>query len=532
MQNSEKFPIVSKAFDGVFIVNYNIYMTFDIHQSLYDFMKTYHLKGDTLAVVRGGGKMNFPRFFKEVDKVAGGLYALGIRKGDVVMLALPNIMQSVVATYAVSRIGAVASMIHPLLSADEFGEAVKKQNPKAVFLSDINYHKFRERCKNAKRIFCSYVAYGYLGLPRPAHFEPFKGDGEEPAFYMQSGGTSGVPKTIVLSSRACNAMAGNLLNYLDDKFDDGKRMLVALLMFHGFGLCVGVHASMCANMSVVLMPRFDVKKATKVIAKNKVTTMIAVPRMISKLLDYDEFSGENIASLEDVYVGGDAVSPDLVNRCAERRKECGGKGVLSPGYGLTETVTVCTLTKLGDFREGSVGNPILGARARIVDEELNEVPIGEAGELLLSGDQTMSCYLDDEEATKQAIISLDGEEWVRTGDLFKTDEEGRLYYLGRKKRLIKISGINVFPSEIERIARELDFVGECAAVEYHENGKPFIRLIVEGDLSESQKRTAVSHIASRMSHWNVPSSVVCLAELPHTKMSKVDIVKLQGEFGS
>ncbi|MDE7373514.1 MAG: acyl--CoA ligase [Clostridia bacterium] len=495
-------------------------------------MKTYHEKGDTLAVTRGGSKMSFPRFFKEVDRVAGGLYALGIRQGDVVMLALPNIIQCVVATYAVSRIGAVAAMIHPLLSADEFGAAVKKQNPKVIFLSDINYGKFSKQCGNAKRIFCSFLAYGYLGLPHPVHFEPFKGDGEEPVFHMQSGGTSGVPKTIVLSSRACNAMAGNLLQYLGDKFDESKRMLTVLPMFHGFGLGIGVHASMCANMGVVLMPRFDVKKVTETIAKNKVTTVIAVPRMISKLLDYKEFSGENIASLEDVYVGGDAVSTELVNRFAERMQECGGKGVLSPGYGLTETVTVCTLTKIGDFKEGSVGNPILGARARIVDEELNEVPIGEAGELLISSDQTMSGYLDDEEATKQAVISLDGENWVRTGDLFKTDEEGRLYYLGRKKRLIKISGINVFPSEIERIARELDFVSECAAVEYHENGKPFIRLIVEGDLNDVQKREAVEYIASRMSHWNVPSSVVCLAELPRTKMSKVDFVKLQEDFGS
>lgn len=507
-------------------------MTFDTHKSLYDFMKTYHKKGDTLAMARGGSKMSFPRFFREVDRVAGGLCALGIRRGDVVMLALPNIMQSVVAVYAVSRIGAIASMIHPLLSADEFEAAVKKQKPRAVFLSDINCRTFSGRCGDARRIFCSFVFYGYVGLPRPVRFESFDGDGEEPVFYLQSGGTSGVPKTIVLSSHACNAMAGNLLNYLGDRFDESKRMLVVLPMFHGFGLGVGVHASLSANMSVVLLPRFDVKGTTKAIAKNRVTTMIAVPRMISKLLDYEKFSGDNIASLEDVYVGGDAVGADLVADFAERMRECGGKGVLSPGYGLTETVTVCTLTKLGDYRQGSVGNPILGVRARIVDGELHEVPVGEAGELLISGEQNMSGYLNDEEATKQTIVSLDGESWVRTGDLFKTDGEGRLYYLGRKKRLIKISGINVFPSEIERVACELDFVSECVAVEYRENGKPFIRLVVEGELSDAQKRETVKHIAGRMSHWNVPSSVVCTSELPRTRMSKLDVARVQEEFGN
>ncbi len=505
-------------------------MQFDIHQSLYDFMRTYHVKGDTDAVVRGNAKMTFPRFFKEVDRVASGLYSLGVRKGDAVVLALPNIIQSVVATYALSRIGAVASMIHPLLSADEFAAAIAKQEPKAVFLSDINFRTFSNRCGNAKKVFCPFLSYAYVGLPSAVFFEPYKGDGEEPVFYMQSGGTFGEPKTLVLSSRAANAMAGNLLNYLDDKFDENNRMLVVLPMFHGFGLCVGVHASLCANMTVVLMPRFNVKKATKVIAKNKITTMLAVPRMVSKLLAYDKFSGRNIESLQDVYVGGDAVSDDLIAQFDARMKECGAKGVLSPGYGLSETVTVCTLTK-GGFVQGSVGNAILNVEARVVDENLVAVPCGDAGELLISGEQIFSGYLNDDEATAKTLVQIDGKTWVRTGDLFKSDGEGRLYYLGRKKRLIKISGMNVFPSEIERVARELSFVDECIAITYVENGKPFIRLLVEGSISDAQKRAAVAHIAKRMSHWNVPSSVVCVEEFPRTKMSKIDVLKLQEEYG-
>ena len=522
---------MSKEFDDAFIVNYNIRMQFDIHKTLYDFMRSYHKKGDTLALVRGNTKMSFPRFFDEVDRVAGSLCAMGVGRGDVVVLALPNIMQSVVATYALSRIGAVASMIHPLLSADEFEVAVLRQKPKAVFLSDINYAKFAGRCKGIKKIYCPFLTYGYVGLKKPVSFTPFVSDGEEPVFYMQSGGTFGEPKTIVLSSRASNAMAGNLLNYLDDKFDERKRMLVVLPMFHGFGLCVGVHASMCANMTVVLMPRFNVKKTTEIIAKNKITTMLAVPRMVSKLLSYDKFSGENIASLEDVYVGGDAVSGELVQAFEKRMKDCGAKGVLSPGYGLSETVTVCTLTKVGDYKPASVGTPILNVDARIVDEKLNPLPVGEVGELLVGGEQIFSGYLDDEAATANTIVNIDGKTWVRTGDLFKADGDGRLYYMGRKKRLIKISGINVFPSEIERIARELDFISECAVVEYRQNGKPFIRLIVEGELSDEQKRAAIKHIAKRMSHWNVPSSVICLDELPRTRMSKIDIKKLQDEYG-
>lgn len=522
----------AQCVDGAKNVNYNSYiMYFDINKSLFDFMRTYHGKGDTLAVAHASRKMNFPRFFKEVDRVAAGLYALGVRKGDVVMLALPNIMQSVVATYAVSRIGAIASMIHPLFSGDEFEAAVKKQRPKAVFLSWINLRAFKDKCGEAKRIYCSYCKYGFIGLPRAKAFEAFTGDGSEPALYMHSGGTSGEPKTIILSSRAANAMAGNLLHYLDDRFEKDNRMLVALPMFHGFGLCVGVHASLSTNMSVILQPRFKVKTATKNIARYKVTTVIAVPRMVSKLLVYGKFCGKNIASLQDVYVGGDSVSDELVRRFDARMKECGSDGRLSPGYGLTETVTVCTLTHKGDFVAGSVGNPINGIDARIVDENLNEVPVGEAGELLIAGDQIMEGYLGGGEANERAFVMLDGKKFVRTGDLFKADSEGRLYFLGRSKRLIKISGMNVFPAEIERTARELSFISECAAIEYRVGDKPFIKLLVEGQISDAQKKEVIAHISRRLSHWNTPSSVECVEEFPRTRMVKIDIKKLEELYG-
>lgn len=499
---------------------------------MYDFMKTYHIKGDTLAVAHANRTMNFNRFFKEVDRIAAGLFKLGIRKGDVVMLALPNIIQSVVATYAISRIGAIASMIHPLLSGDEFGAAVKKQNPKAVFLSDINLRSFSKRRGGAKVIYCPFLIYSFIGIPNAKEFVPYVGKGEETALYMHSGGTSGEPKTIALSSKAVNAMAGNLLNYLDDKFNENNRMLVVLPMFHGFGLCVGAHASLCTNMSVILLPRFNVKTTTRTIAKYRVTTMLAVPRMMSKLLSYEKFSGDNISSLVDVYVGGDSVSDELVRGFEAKMKECGGEGILSPGYGLTETVTVCTLTKRGDFKAGSVGNPINGIDARIVDEDLNELPVGEVGELLLGGEQLMEGYLNDAEASERAFAEIGGKRFVRTGDLFKTDEEGRLYFLGRKKRLIKISGMNVFPAEIESVARELKFVSECAAIEYRVGDKPFIKLLVEGEISNAQKKEIIAHITRRMSHWNIPSEVECVEEFPRTRMSKIDVKKLQEQYGN
>lgn len=483
-------------------------------------MRAYRNKDvTTTAIIRGSHKMSYGRFFKEIDKVAGGLFKAGVRKGDVVMLALPNIEQSIIATYACSRIGAIASMIHPKLSSDEFESAVKKLQPKIVFLSDVNMGAYFSRCHGAKRVICHFCIYDYIGLPRSKYFEAYDGDGEEIMFYMQSGGTSGEPKTVAISSRCANAMANNLLAHLGDKFDSHNAMLVVLPMFHGFGLCVGMHAAICTDMHVVLQPIFNAKKTARIIKKQKITTILAVPRMVQKLLACDEFNGKGISSIEDVFVGGDTVDKELVRKFDERMKECGGKGTLSPGYGLTETASVCTVTN-GDFVDGSVGKPLKNVFVKIVDEDSKQVPVGSVGELLVSGEQMMTGYVGDEEATKKALISLDGRTWVRTGDYFRQDEQGRLFFMGRKKRLIKISGINVFPTEIEKVVKELPFINECACIEYRVKGKPFIKVLVEGEISDAQKQAVISHVAKRMSHWNILDALNVLKNFREPKSEK------------
>ncbi len=512
-------------------MNYNKSMRASIHNTLYEYMKNFHPKQDQFAVKLRGKTFRFEKLFKEIDRVAAGLYAMGIRQGDAVMLALPNILQNVVAVYACSRLGAVAAMIHPLYSPSEFEAAVKKIKPKAIFLSDINLRRFSRACGGAKKVICPYLVYGYIGLKRGRTFPAFEGDGEEPMFYMQSGGTSGVPKTIVLSSRSVNAMVENLCDFLGDRFGESNRMLTVMPMFHGFGLCIGVHASLSTNMGVVLMPRFKVKPCAKLIRKEHITTMLGVPRMIGKLLNYAEFKGEGIAHLQDIYVGGDTVTDELVDAFDARMRQYDVDACLSPGYGLTETVTVCALTKRGDFKEGSLGFPIGDTTVMVVDDDLNPVKTGERGELLISGNQLMSGYFDDEEATAAAFCEIDGKRWVRTGDIFSLDEEGRMYFVGRKKRLIKISGMNVFPSDIEGAAQELDFVKEAIALEFKVDGKPFIRLLVEGELDEAQKKQVIAHISRRLSHWNTPREVVCVPLFPRTSIGKTDIKKLEEMYG-
>lgn len=490
-------------------------------------MRDYRAKNKrTVAFVRGRKKTAYGRFFRRVDRVAGGLAALGVKKGDVVMIATPTIQQGVTAFYAVSRLGAIASMIHPLMERGEFDEAVREQRPKVVFLSDINYKKLGKGLKDVKKVLCPFLMDVFVGLPGNAGFTPCESDGSEPAVYMRSGGTSGVAKTVVLSAAAVNALPDNLFRtLLNNDFGEKDRMLVALPMFHGFGLLVGIHAAMSTSMAPVLVPVFNVRKVIKAIAVNGVTTMIAVPRMIAKLLSSREFAGENVAGLRNVYVGGDTVDAELENAFDRRMKEAGAKCFMSPGYGLTETGSVSVLSpvKVGG---AAVGKPLDGMECRIVDEDCREVPFGDVGELWLAGNQLMLGYLDDPEGTAEAFAEADGKKWVRTGDYFRYLPDGTLFFMGRKKRLIKISGMNVYPVEIERVASELPYVTACAAAEVRDNDKPYIALFVEGDLTEEQKKEIKKRIVYKLSRWHEPKFVICMKELPRTNVGKTDYKRL------
>jgi long-chain acyl-CoA synthetase len=503
----------------------------DINKSLYRFMRDYKPKQNQLAVIRGARKIRYKSFFRQIDRVAGGLYALGVRKGDVVMVALPNIEQAVVAIYAISKLGAVASMIHPKLQQTEFRKQVKLQNPKVVFISEINHKQFSAAAGDAKKVFCSFWFNIYLNLPISKKFEEYEGDGSEPALYMHSGGTSGVPKTVVIPARAANALVDNLMNTMVESFSEKDAMLVTLPMFHGFGLCVGVHTALSANIQCVLQPRFSGKRTLHAIKHNKITTMIAVPAMLKKLLQTPGFFGKNIKTLKNIYVGGDAVSQDLEEAFNSRLKAAGAPGLLSAGYGLTETMSVCVVQN-GVYKRGTVGKPLNGVSCAIVDENMNRLPVGEVGELIVGGLQTMSGYLGENGAVLEngTLFNADGKQWVKTGDYFKQDKNGFLYFMGRKKRLIKISGMNVFPTEIERVAKEMPYVGECAAIETSKGGKTFIMLLLEGEFTEKQKREVEDHIKHNLSHWHWPKFVVARSTFPRTQISKIDIMALQKEY--
>ncbi len=496
----------------------------DYNKTMYRYMCDYCKKHNNFAVVRGNIRLSFEALDREVNRVAAGLFKLGVRKGDVVMSALPNIEQAVPLMYAVSLLGGVFAPVHPLLSEREFAKEVEIQKPTVLAISDINLSRFSRHRGGAKLVYCPYLMPGYFGLPKGDYFEEYTGDCNIPALHMHSGGTSGVPKTVVFSAESANALVHNLLTSIPYEFDSKDAMLVTLPMFHGFGLIVGVHASLCTDMTAVLMPRFTGESALKNIIQNKVTTVIAIPRMLEKLLVTKGFEGEGISTLANVFVGGDTLSKKLAIEFNERMKKAGATAVAQQGYGLTEVGSVCVLAPK-DSEPGSIGRAINNVNTVVVDDDYNLLEDGEKGELLIESNQTMLGYMGGEE---EAFVKLGDKKYLRTGDVFSKCGEDLTFY-GRKKRLIKISGMNVFPSEIERIAKELDYVKNCAAFERVINGKTQIELVIEGELGGSEKEEVRRYIGKNLSHYNVPGIVRCVSAMPFTSIGKIDYQALKNQ---
>ena len=498
---------------------YNLDM--DYNKSMYAYMKDYTLKHSECAVARGNFKMSPLKLMNETKRVAGGLYKLGVRQGDVVMSALPNIEQAVSLLYASALLGAVFAPVHPLISEKEFEREVAIQKPKVLAISAVNAMRFSKHRGEAKVVYCPYCFHGFLGLPYSKEYVEYTGNGNIPALHMHSGGTSGVPKTVVLSHSGANALVDNMLSSIPYHFDKKDSMLVTLPMFHGFGLIVGVHAALSADVKTVLLSKFSGKSALKEIIRHKITTMIAIPRMLNKFLATKGFEGDNVSSLEHVFVGGDTLDKRLAEEFNDVMNRAGAGAVAQQGYGLTEMGSVCVLSSKTD-PVGTIGRPFNNVDVAIVDDKGQALPDGERGELVLGGNQMMMGYLEKDE---DAFVSINGKRYLRTGDIFAKNGDNLSFY-GRKKRLIKIFGMNVFPSEIERVAKELPFVKNCGAFERIVNGKTQIELVVEGSITEKQREEIQKHIGKNLSHWHIPRIIKTVEKMPYTSIGKIDYVSL------
>ena len=533
------------------------------------------------AVSFEGTKISYKTLFAQVDLTAAAMKNTGIKRGAVVTICLPNIPQAVVAFYAVNKLGAIANMVHPKTPTPELKEFITSTRSEFLIILDAFLPKHIEMLGGIamNRVYVASIgdylspvkAFGFYlskgrkipAFPTESRYIAWKnledlarkrGDHEasehyvrpiEPgaaSVYLHSGGTTGSPKTIVLSSKNMNVLAvqGPQIVNIPDPFESGiapdRSMVTILPLFHGFGLCMGMHTMICNAITCILVPMFEPNSLAKVILKEKPSFIAAVPTLYEGILKSTGLVKADLSFITCCFCGGDSLSPDLKERFEAFLHERGSAISLREGYGLTETVTVCSVNPEFKCRKESIGLPLADILMKIVESGTEkELPAGTQGEICVSGPTMMLGYLGDPEGTRQAIRRhSDGLSWVHTGDFGYMDPDGFFYFTQRLKRIIKVSGIPVFPSQIEAVIASVPEVSSVCAIAVPDPYRIHVvkAIVVTAGIEDEEellriREKIIGTCRDGLIPYARPVEIEFRSSLPMTLVGKIDYVTLE-----
>lgn len=514
---------------------------------MYRSIKDHYKKdGKSLALLYLGRKFTYDELFFNIEDAAARL-APYVTAGDVATVCMPNTPECVFCFYALNRLGAIVHMAHPLAPLNQIKKQMKAAESKLLITLSVNLEKYAPMASELPII--SIHPARSLGRIKRAlfdiKFKPYNGDragivdydelkrGELPpepnrdgssvGVYLHSGGSGGEPKIIKISDDAVNSLGNRGLEALDLCDARGRYMLAVVPMSHGYGLTMGVHTTLTYGATSVLMPKFDAKSAVKLIKKGKLNFLVGVPSLYRALLAQKGFDGKALKNIYVGFIGGDSSPQSLLDEFNDRMKSVGATGRLFEGYGLTETTNVCVVNNYKYNRMGSLGRPLSGLTAKIIEPNGDKVlGVMERGEIAIAGDTLMLGYLNG--VDHDVFVDIGGVRYVRTGDFGYMDGDGYLYFVQRLKRIIKISGISVYPRDIEASVMEMRGVIGACAVEYSVGGKPKIALYYTGErLSDDEIR---KKIAQDLTHYAMPTIVEHIDKIPMTPMMKADTLSL------
>lgn len=506
-------------------------------------------------------EIKMERLISEIEKTASFLTAKGMKKGDVFTVFMPTCGHAFVAFYSLTKLGIIANFVHPLTPPNQLEEIMAHTKSKGVFMLDLFAGAYTNIIDKYPAVicstsdFCDGVAYQYakgnemqnalvpesenvyryrdiIAMDLPA-VPSVKNPGKDDALYLHGGGTTGKSKTIIHSNYSFNFLAYSMYA-LDPVHDyENSYSLCVLPCFHAYGLGVSMHYALCNAYRPIMIPKFDPVQANELIRKYCVMEILGVPKMFQKMIDAPNFENEGVKNLKVLSVGGDFVSNEFVDYFNTKIASLGSTGILGRGYGLTEMCAVCTSnTGISDPKSTTVGRAIYGTEIEIWDEDCNKLPMGKIGEVVVSGETMMNGYLPDGCVQESGIYTdADGKRWIRTGDVGYIDEDEHLIFTSRKKRIIIISGYNVYPATIESKINELDYITEsCACQGYDEKGKPYVKLVVVLSNQDADKDEIAEKLMTfckeHFEGYACPRKVFFVDALPRTKMEKIDFLKL------
>lgn len=539
--------------------------------SMYNYLKqTAQVHMDSVAVEFEKKKITYKSLIEQIEETAKALIDNGIKKGDCVSIISVNTPQVLVMIYALNRIGAIANMIHPLLSVSEIESFIKNTDSKAVLILNQIYPKIAKikwEDKPPKIILTRivdalplYIKPIYSLMNRnnisinPCHNTIYwndfisgaksknvvvpEDDGKEgdTAIIMYSGGTTGIPKGVMLTNLNINSYAIQAYEVSGISAPTGKKFLAILPLFHGFGFASGIHANLTQGVHIYLLPKFEFKKSINLIFKEKINFIYAVPALFEALIRSPQIEEQDLSFFECLICGGDKLQERLYNKLSNLLKKGNAKTVFCEGYGQTECVAACINNPTFAVNPKSVGILLPDIEAKIVTPGTQkEVPNGMDGELCVSGPTVMKGYFNNEKETNEVLKTHDdGLVWLHTGDMFSRDDDGYFYFKQRLSRMAISAGYNIYVTQVEKTILTVPMVSQCCVVGIDDKvlGQKIRACVVLNDANADEnvaREQIVNQCKLQLAEYSLPHEIKFYDELPTTHLGKVDFRALEKE---
>ena len=510
-----------------------------------------HKYGEAPALTCMGTDLTFRQFDRLADQLASYFQnELGLKKGDRLAIMLPNIMQFPITFFAALKIGVICVNTNPLYTPREMRHQFKDSGAKAIVILDLvaknleevladtdikhiivtsigdqlptwkgtlvnTVLKFKGQVPKLGFDFVSFKTALSLG-GKGKHTRPVI-DNEDVAMLQYTGGTTGVSKAAMLLHRNVLANVLQIQTLANEVVSEGGEcVLTALPLYHIFALSVNFLAFLTMGQRMILVPKpVPIKNLIKVMRKYPISVMTGVNTLFNAMLNDEDFVKNPPKHLKIALGGGMAVQ-EAVNK---KWTKLMGLPIVE-GFGLTEASPVTHVNPLKKelIKIGSIGHTVAGTEAKIMNEQGEEVALGEVGELVVRGPQVMSGYWQRPDETAKVIRNG----WLWTGDIARRDGNGYFYIVDRKKDMILVSGFNVYPNEIEEVLMSHPKVLEAAVVGVPDanSGEAVKAFVVAKDKSLTADELK-AHCQKQLTGYKRPHHIEFRDELPKTNVGKI-----------
>ena len=517
-----------------------------------------------------GRKFTYADLIVNVKKTAAALRGAGVKKGDIITVVSIMTPEIIALFYAADMMGATLNLVDPRYSVEGIREYIEEVDSHLLVCLNVVYERCRQAAKrtNVEKVIVlspadslpPVMAVGYKlttpdknkyasnvirwkqfikgGEGQSTAAEPY--DPDHACVVVHTGGTTGSPKGVMLTDDCFNGIALQFQAY-PKLFHRGQKLMNVMPPFIAYGFACGIHLPLVLGFTVVIIPNLDPAKLGSLVLKYKPEHMFGVPAHYQQLAADPKLRDKDLSFIINYAAGGDSLSRGAEQTVNDFLAAHGARYPIAKGYGMTEVSSAATVAAGLDNKPGSVGIPMVNTVVAAFEPGTDqELPIGQRGELCISGPCLMKGYYNKPEET--AILLRrhpDGRVWAHTGDMGYLDEDGFVYLDSRIKRMIiRHDGFKVFPSMIENVVSRHPAVHQCSVVgctdKDHVQGRlPFVYIVLKADTTAKKKqviRELERMCAEELPEYVQPVAYKFISSMPMTPVGKVDYRQLEADI--